>query len=1141
MKSEVCTLLRLHLLRPIMFVMLLTVVSLPQALRAQTTFTESFSTAPNYSNNWVVAGQVGSSTVTYASGNFRIQAPPVCTSPNSGTGITYRSKQAFVGNVDASFQLNHGGYGRTSVGLVSATSGEPVVQVVLDTDDTAYLIFSSGSNSTEYTYSSGPYLNRWITLRIQIDGSQVNFYANNGNGQQLLKTLPVPSDSYYLAFGAASVCWKSGANDSSFRLIQAAGSVVSANGLLVTSANANSVFQYDSTTGGFLRKFDSASVNYAYGAALGPDGYLYTASTDATTGSNSHIDRFDPVTGVRLASFGALPQTRGLVVGPDGLIYVSAFNARQIWRYDPKTSNFVDVVATVVAPYSFALDPAGNLYVNNGTGTIFKFDSSTHAMSTFISDPNLVSYSNEAMVFGPDGKLYLGTSPVSAYAQQVRIYNGQSGAFEKVFAQDPRIDEAISLAFGPDGRVYVGTFAGSVLRFDRTTGAFIDVFVPVGSGGLGGNITGLSFFPPTLKAANKPQVLIVPGILGTKLAVANQDGSLGRVVWASNKLLKDAATTIRTGGDVKILSDLQFNPSGLPVTPLKTAGLMNLTENPTLDPSNSLSCLDSDVVAFLLYYSSGGCRKIETYNALVQQLEISSYPVQAFEYDWRFELSKLADQLRDRIIAMHSAPSSRPVAIVAHSMGGLIVGECLRKYGAELSGKLDVIVTLGTPYKGSLDAYMKLRGWDDLATPIGNKATQQIGQYWPSVYELLPRWNFLRIDGSVQPDPDYLSIFIGSLPLDVSDRMRLWFPPLPSQNALITAHAFWNATDQVPYYSKGYALIGSGFPTAYQIKKDLTRERIYAKKANGDGTVPLSSSRGSSWIASSNTRFVKDEHAMLPSNPNVISALLQILAGNGAPTSDTIRAAPFASDITLEEVKMSPVDLSVSVGQGSEMGPNARQVAGGKYFTFDESVQVWVPSSGSTTTSLVGTGPGIFTLVVRTVDDDGNTLSETRYNDVPVKLGSTANVKVIDGTPGQLGIDFANAGRMDFIPANVFPPTVQCTGCYFLVPTVRATVSFNVGYLGAVSTFSYNFRDSNRTVQFVSTTTTQIAVSANTATFSGQGTLNGQSGYAFNVTAKDGGAAGSSLDNVSVTITGPNNYSYSANGTVLGGDIVVKQ
>lgn len=120
-------------------------------------------------------------------------------------------------------------------------------------------------------------------------------------------------------------------------------------------------------------------------------------------------------------------------------------------------------------------------------------------------------------------------------------------------------------------------------------------------------------------------------------------------------------------------------------------------------------------------------------------------------------------------------------------------------------------------------------------------------------------------------------------------------------------------------------------------------------------------------------------------------------------------------------------------------------------------------------------------------------------------------------------------------------PTIQCTGCYFIVNGVRATLAFTVGVVGSGSTFTYNYRTSTQTVQFASTTMSQIVVNGNSATFTGQGKLNGQLGYTFAVTATDGGAVGSGLDTVSISITGPNSYSYSTNATIVGGDVVVKQ
>jgi hypothetical protein len=118
-------------------------------------------------------------------------------------------------------------------------------------------------------------------------------------------------------------------------------------------------------------------------------------------------------------------------------------------------------------------------------------------------------------------------------------------------------------------------------------------------------------------------------------------------------------------------------------------------------------------------------------------------------------------------------------------------------------------------------------------------------------------------------------------------------------------------------------------------------------------------------------------------------------------------------------------------------------------------------------------------------------------------------------------------------------PSVVCTGCYFLINGTRATLAFNVSVVGSGSTFTYNYRTSTQMVQFVSSTTSQIAVNGNTATFSGHGSLNGLFGYSFTVTAKDGGAVGSGLDTVFITITGPDSYSYTASGSIVGGDIVI--
>ena len=115
------------------------------------------------------------------------------------------------------------------------------------------------------------------------------------------------------------------------------------------------------------------------------------------------------------------------------------------------------------------------------------------------------------------------------------------------------------------------------------------------------------------------------------------------------------------------------------------------------------------------------------------------------------------------------------------------------------------------------------------------------------------------------------------------------------------------------------------------------------------------------------------------------------------------------------------------------------------------------------------------------------------------------------------------------------PP--QCTGCYFLNQGTRATLAFNLSNRGGA--FSYNYRNATTNIQFVSTQVIPGGISGNTTWFSGQGKLNGQPGYSFSVIATDGGPAGSGLDAISITIAGPNNYSYTVTGVIAGGDIIV--
>ena len=107
----------------------------------------------------------------------------------------------------------------------------------------------------------------------------------------------------------------------------------------------------------------------------------------------------------------------------------------------------------------------------------------------------------QSVVVGPDGLLY-GCAEKADRVLQIDPDSLETlGAF--VF-DDPGtpldetggLDNPTAAVFGRDGKLYVASFeTDAILRYDGATGAFLDVFVATGSGGLNGPDAGTKFGP----------------------------------------------------------------------------------------------------------------------------------------------------------------------------------------------------------------------------------------------------------------------------------------------------------------------------------------------------------------------------------------------------------------------------------------------------------------------------------------------------------------------------------------------------------------------------------------------------------------------------------------------------------------------
>jgi hypothetical protein len=463
---------------------------------------------------------------------------------------------------------------------------------------------------------------------------------------------------------------------------------------------------------------------------------------------------------------------------------------------------------------------------------------------------------------------------------------------------------------------------------------------------------------------------------------------------------------------------------------------------------------------------------------------------------------------------------------------------------------------MGAPFAGGLTTYLYAEGFQTFTPFLSAPDTALLGNNWTSVYELLPQWQFIT--------PNPLGLSLDSIYQGAYDPIHLPTLPRANQQSLITQrNDVWNEISSLggtvnglgsqPFWN---AIIGYNQATASEVVRSsylgfdpdstpsfaLSKPCYSLEPDDGDGTVPLASSAQFGQIPARRI-YVQEQHPKLPQNAAVVHGILDILGGTSPFTEQGLVAQtppPFTLKDTLLINSCSPLAVSVTDSAGDVLSSQFSQIPNGSYANIGDGTQIQVPWNDTFNVQLTGTGTGTFDFVIRGFGGQHIPLGYI-FRAVPVQKGSQGTVTVGGDAVPALLYDYSGKGNFDSIPANFNPATILCTGCYLTTQNLRATFAFNVGYLGSASTFTYSFRSSSQAVQFVSTTVSEIALSGSTARFSGSGTLNGTSGYSFAVSATDGGAAGSGLDTVSITITGPNNYFYFTNGTVTGGDVVVHQ
>ena len=231
---------------------------------------------------------------------------------------------------------------------------------------------------------------------------------------------------------------------------------------IVNKQKNGNILKYNGITGTFLGELVPSN---GKGAAFAPRGIilynnvLFVADFLARNNKPGEVRLYNSSDGEFLGNldhtgFSGQFYPRSLVIGPDGLLYVSVRNIPDplggwVLRFNPETMKFLDVFVQ------------GNL-INN------------------LNRP-------EGLVFGPDNNLYITSFQRNQDdTDKVMIFNGSTGAFlDKIdlYASGEPRAFAQALLFGPDGKLFVPitggapSVVGSVRRYNVQNKNF-DIIVP---------------------------------------------------------------------------------------------------------------------------------------------------------------------------------------------------------------------------------------------------------------------------------------------------------------------------------------------------------------------------------------------------------------------------------------------------------------------------------------------------------------------------------------------------------------------------------------------------------------------------------------------------------------------------------------
>ena len=273
-------------------------------------------------------------------------------------------------------------------------------------------------------------------------------------------------------------------------------------------------------------------------------------------------------------------------------------------------------------------------------------------------------------------------------------------------------------------------------------------------------------------------------------------------------------------------------------------------------------------------------------------LQNKGYTVYSFAYDWRKPIDESADRLKDFVEEQAGDKRNKQFVFVAHSMGGLVVRRYLDLFGAQAEDRLDKLIMLGTPNKGSYLPFIAMKGDAPIVKIAGflygATVVRKIVQSFPGLYELCPH---PRIFG--QPDI-YNAVYWGEESINAK-----------YLNAAQNFHQ--NIKAHLP--NRMFLIANRSLKTITRVEREQDGNNWQYKFLGarvGDGTVPFDSA----YLKDVPTYETKADHGSIQKDKDVLSAIHDLINKGKTEYLDRYRRV-FASPPPLEEIDPNDIVLEL--------------------------------------------------------------------------------------------------------------------------------------------------------------------------------------------------------------------------------------